>query len=212
MGVPYNFLQELSGVGRTIAPYEFRDSTRYIGTTGISNYLIPEEDSHGFNSSLNLGQKRNGSNVNVFNYSSLESLSNTATPVETGYVRLSFPKSNLGKGPLETGNISLLFLGKNSFSPLETGSVSISLLQNFTSGIAEYSNLDLFFNYNFQEVVMQEADQKVTMGIFIENINKIYSSLELEVITGEYYASLTMLNEDSSNLSLTIIGGTYQGF
>ena len=43
MGIPYNFLQELSGVGRTIAPPEFDDSSRYIGTIQQFNYFYASE-------------------------------------------------------------------------------------------------------------------------------------------------------------------------
>ena len=73
MGVPYNFLQELSGIGKTTPPFEFDSSSRYIGWNPV-NYFFADESAN-FYSALNLEQRRNGSNELAFSYVNLKSLS-----------------------------------------------------------------------------------------------------------------------------------------
>ena len=210
MGVPYNFLQELSGIRRTTPPSEFDDSTRYIGTISQANYFFADE-SESFYSTLNLGQKRNGTNELIFNQTNLDALYSRRDSLETGYVSLSFPKNAFSKGAPETGNISISSSLAVFLFGLETGHISTSLSQSFTSGVADVSNIDLSFNYDFTESLGEEVKRELTFEAFIKKINKEYSSLDLVLSTGTYEGAILTSKNDYSNLGLIIFTGSYQG-
>ena len=209
MGVPYNFLQELSGVSKTTPPSEFDSSSRYIGWNP-TNYFFADE-SGSFYSTLNLEQKRNGSNELAFSYVNLESLSNRRDLLETGNIILKFSKNSFSKGPLETGSISISpSLAVFSF-PLETGHIFVSLLSSFTSGINEVCSGGVTFDYNFIESFAEVASGELAFDVFIKKINKEYSSLDLVLSTGTYEGSVSISKNDYSNLGLIIFTGSYQG-
>ena len=209
MGVPYNFLQELSGVSKTTPPSEFDSSSRYIGWNP-TNYFFADE-SGSFYSTLNLEQKRNGSNELAFSYVNLESLSNRRDLLETGNIILKFSKNSFSKGPLETGSISISpSLAVFSF-PLETGHILVSLLSSFTSGINEVCSGGVTFGYNFIESFAEVASGELAFDVFIKKINKEYSSLDLVLSTGTYDGSVSISKNDYSNLNLIIFTGSYQG-
>ena len=133
MGVPYNFLQELSGAGSSIAPSEFDGSNRYIGSIQQAN-LFFQSDSGILSSTLNLYEKSNVSNERVLNSFTLD-LSNTEIPNENSFIRLSLQNANLSLTPFETGTLSLSASGRNTLGPLETGSVYVSLSFNSVPGV-----------------------------------------------------------------------------
>jgi len=208
MGVPYNFLQELSGIGKTTPPFEFDSSSRYIGWNP-TNYFFADESAN-FYSALNLEQKRNANEL-VFSYVNLKSLSSRRDTQETGNIILKFSKNSFSKGPLETGSISISpSLAVFSF-PLETGHIFVSLLSSFTSGINDVCSGGVAFDYNFVESLTEEASGELAFDVFIKKINKEYSSLGLVLSTGIYEGSLFISKNDYSNLNLIIFTGSYQG-
>ena len=211
MGVPYNFLQELSGVGRTIAPYEFNSSSRYVGTASQLNYFYGSESGDAY-ATLNLQQKRNASNEKVFTYSYLENLSNQRVITESGYVGLSFPREFFKNNPLETGRISLAISGRQLRYPAETGFISLSFSPSFLSGFNELSNVNVSFNYNLTECLREEATGELNLEVFIKKINKEYFGLGLVLSTGAYEGIKFVEKSDKSNLGLVMLTGTYQGF
>ena len=210
MGVPYNFLQELSGAGRSIAPLEFNNSERYIGTASQLDYIFAYE-SGSFYSTLNLEQKRNASNEKTFTYSSLENLSNQTTITESGYIDLSFSRKALNNNPLETGRISLNISGRQLFCQKETGFISLSFSPNFASGFNQLSDIGLSIDYNFAECLREEASGEFDLEVFIKKVNKEYFSLGLVLSTGIYNGAASIDKGDQSNLGLIMLTGTYQG-
>lgn len=213
MGVPYNFLQELSGVRKTIAPYEFNNSVRYIGTASQLNYFYGSESGDTY-ATLNLQQKRNASNEKTFTYSYLENLSNQRAITESGYIGLSFSRTALKYNPLETGSISLAISGRQVRYPQETGLISLSLSPSFQSGFNELSHVNVSFNYNLTECLREETTGELNLEVFIKKINQEHFSLGLVLSTGAYEGVTFVFvdKNDKSNLGLIILTGTYQGF
>lgn len=210
MGVPYNFLQELSGAGRSIAPSEFDDSSRYIGTIQQDNFFFGSESGVLY-ATLNLYEKSNVSNERVLNSFTLDPLSNTNIPTETGFVRLNLHNPNLSRIPLETGIVSLSVSGKNTFLPLETGSIYVSLSPNFASGISDPYDLNINFNYDFSGIIKDDFSGALSLELFIKSILKDNSSLEFILNTGEYKGIPSMSQIDYGNLNLIIFTGSYSG-
>ena len=223
MGVPYNFLQELSGAGRSIAPSEFDESDRYVGTISQANLFFASESfvlgaslgsfgSGNLHSSLsNLYEKSNISNERFLNSFTLDALSNTNIPTETGFVRLNLHNPNLSRIPLETGIVSLSASGRNTLFPLETGSIYVSFSPNFASGISDPYDLNINFNYDFSEVIKDDFSNALSSELFIKSILRDNSSLEFILNTGEYKGMPSMNQVDYGNLSLIIFTGSYSG-
>ena len=210
MGVPYNFLQELSGAGRFIAPSEFDDSSRYIGTIQQDNFFFASE-SGALISTLNLYEKGNVSNERVLNSFTLDPLSNTKIPNETGFVRLNLQNLNLSSIPLETGSMSLSASGRSFLFPLETGSIHVSLSSNFTSGINDHYDLNINFNYGFSGVIRDDFSNTLSLELFIKSILRDNPSLAFVLSTGEYKGGASMNQIDYGNLNLVIFTGSYSG-
>ena len=211
MGVPYNFLQELSGAGRSIAPSEFDDSSRYIGTIQQDNFFFGNESGVLY-ATLNLYGKGNVSNERFLNSFTLDALSNTNIPTETGFVRLNLHNPNLSRIPLETGIVSSSVSGKNTLFPLETGSVYVSFSPNFMSGINDPYDLNINFNYDVSGVIMDDFSNTLSLGeLFIKSILRDNSSLEFILNTGEYKGIPSMSQIDYGNLNLIIFTGSYSG-
>jgi len=210
MGVPYNFLQELSGAGRSIAPSEFDDSSRYIGTIQQENFFFGNESGVLY-ATLNLYEKGNVSNERFLNSFTLDALSNTNIPTETGFVRLNLHNLNLSRITLETGSVSLSASGRSSLFPLETGSIHVSLSSNFISGISDPYDLNINFNYDFSEIIKDDFSGALSLGLFIKSILKDNSSLEFILNTGEYKGIPSMSQIDYGNLNLIIFTGSYSG-
>ena len=210
MGVPYNFLQELSGAGKFIAPSEFDDSSRYIGTIQQDNFFFGNESGILY-ATLNLYEKGNVSNERVLNSFTLDPLSSTKIPTETGFVRLSLQNPNLSRIPLETGSVSLSASGRNTLFPLETGSIYVSFSPNFVSGINDPYDLNINFNYDVSGVIMDDFSNTLSLELFIKSILRDNSSLELVLNTGEYRGGYSMEQLDYGNLNLIIFTGSYSG-
>jgi hypothetical protein len=210
MGVPYNFLQELSGAGRSIAPSEFDDSSRYIGTIQQDNFFFGNESGVLY-ATLNLYEKGNVSNERFLNSFTLDALSNTKIPNETGFVRLSLQNPNLSRIPLETGSVSLSASGRSSLFPLETGSIHVSLSSNFISGINDPYDLNINFNYGFSGVIKDDFSNTLSLELFIKSILRDNPSLAFVLSTGEYKGGASMNQIDYGNLNLVIFTGSYSG-
>lgn len=210
MGVPYNFLQELSGAGSFVAPLEFDDSNRYIGTIQQQNFFIADE-SGTFSSTLNLYEKRSVSNERAFSSFTLNPLSNTSIPTETGFVRLNLKSFNLYGIPLETGSVSLSASGRSALFPLETGSVHVSFSPNFVSGINDPYDLNINFNYGFSGVIKDDFYNALSLELFVKSILRDNPSLEFILNTGEYKGSYSMEQLNYGNLNLVIFTGSYSG-
>ena len=223
MGVPYNFLQELSGAGSSIAPSEFDESDRYIGTISQANLFFASESfvlgaslgsfgSGNLHSSLsNLYEKSNISNQRVLSSFTLNPLSNTIIPSETGFVRLNLQNPNLSRIPLETGSVSSSVSGKNTLFPLETGSVYVSFSPNFVSGINDPYDLNINFNYDFSGVIKDSFSNTLSLELFIKSILRDNPSLAFVLSTGEYKGGSSMNQIDYGNLNLIIFTGSYSG-
>ena len=223
MGVPYNFLQELSGAGSSIAPSEFDESDRYIGTISQANLFFASESfvlgaslgsfgSGNLHSSLsNLYEKSNISNQRVLSSFTLNPLSNTIIPSETGFVRLNLQNPNLSRIPLETGSVSSSVSGKNTLFPLETGSVYVSFSPNFVSGINDPYDLNINFNYDFSGVIKDGFSNTLSLELFIKSILRDNPSLAFVLSTGEYKGGSSMNQIDYGNLNLIIFTGSYSG-
>lgn len=211
MGVPYNFLQELSGAGRSIAPSEFDNSDRYIGTIQQDN-LFPGDDSGVLNSTLNnLYEKSNASNERILNSFTLDPLSNKEIPNENVFIRLNFQNSNLSRAALETGIVSLSVSGRNTLFPLETGSVYVSFSPNFVSGIYEPYDLNVNFNYDVSGVIKDDFSNALSLELFIKSILRDNSSVEFVLNTGEYKGVDSIEKIDYGNLNFIIFTGSYSG-
>ena len=223
MGVPYNFLQELSGAGRSIAPSEFDESDRYIGTIAQDNLFFASESfvlgaslgsfgSGNLHSSLsNLYEKSNISNERVLNSFTLDPLSNTRIATETGFARLNLHNLNLSRILLETGIVSLSASGRNTLFPLETGSIYVSFSPDFASGISDPYDLNINFNYDFSEVIKDDFSGALSLELFIKSILRDNYSLEFVLNTGEYEGIPSMSQVDYGNLNLIIFTGSYSG-
>mgnify|MGYP003350096688 CR=1 FL=1 len=209
MGIPYNFLQELSGVGRTIAPPEFDDSSRYIGTIQQFNYFYASE-SGTLTLNLNSFEKGNVSNERMINSVDLNNFLYQRMPTETGSLKLTI-KDSFFQTNLETGNLSSSLSGISTHFPLETGIISINFYPNFISGINEYYDLNFNFASNFSEINRDDGSIFLTLESFIKKIQKEYSSLELILNTGEYRGGSLLEQNDYGDLELIIYTGSYAG-
>ena len=210
MGVPYNFLQELSGAGSSIAPSEFDGSNRYIGSIQQAN-LFFQSDSGILSSTLNLYEKSNVSNERVLNSFTLD-LSNTEIPNENSFIRLSLQNANLSLTPFETGTLSLSASGRNTLGPLETGSVYVSLSFNSVSGVILVPyDLNINFNYDVSGVIKDDFSNTLSFDLFMKSILRDNSSLEFVLNSGEYRGGPSMEQLDYGNLNLTILTGSYSG-
>jgi len=210
MGVPYNFLQELSGAGGSIAPSEFDGSNRYVGTIHQTNFF-PTDDSGVLRSTLNLFEKSNASNERILNSFTLDPLSNKEIPNENVFIRLNFQNSNLSRAALETGIVSLSVSGRNTLFPLETGSVYVSFSPNFVSGIYEPYDLNVNFNYDVSGVIKDDFSNALSLELFIKSILRDNSSVEFVLNTGEYKGGDSIEKIDYGNLNLIIFTGSYSG-
>lgn len=210
MGVPYNFLQELSGAGRTVSPSEFDDSLRYIGGENKDNVYIPKEIEKGSLSvSLNSYQKRAATEL-ALNSLDLNGLFDVKlVPKETGFIGLSFLRNKITKECFDTGNLSLSISNSLIHFPLETGSVFLGLALSFDSGVSNAYNLDLNFNPVFSGVIEDSPSGALTLEAFVKYVNKANSSLQFELNTGNYNGGALMSQIDYGNLSLIFSTGSY---
>lgn len=209
MAVPYNFLQELSGVGIALSPSEFDNSIRFIGNAQQQNYFFANEQKNysvSFKNTLNKFPRDisfnslsfDNSLVNNFsdkkNYSTSFNSFNRLNPSETGSYLLTFSSGETVSQTTETGIVSL--------------GIGFSFIEPFQA--KDTGDFNIYFSdINFSGVTLETGSCQVILESFIKGVNKIYNSIDIVILTGKYTSYL--VEKDYSNLDFFIYTGSYQG-
>lgn len=209
MAVPYNFLQELSGVGIALSPSEFNNSIRFVGDPQQQNYFFANEKKNysvSFKNTLNKFSRDislnslsfDNSLVNNFsdkkNYSTSFNSFNRLNPSETGSYLLSFSSGEIVSQTLETGIVSL--------------DIGFSFIEPFQA--KDTGDFNIYFSdINFSGVTLETGSYQVILESFIKGVNKIYNSIDIVIFTGKYASHF--VEKDYSNLDFFIYTGSYQG-
>ena len=209
MAVPYNFLQELSGVGIALSPSEFDNSIRFIGNAQQQNYFFANEQKNysvSFKNTLNKFPRDISFNslsfdntlVNNFsdkkNYSTSFNSFNRLNPSETGSYLLTFSSGETVSQTTETGIVSL--------------GIGFSFIEPFQA--KDTGDFNIYFSdINFSGVTLETGSCQVILESFIKGVNKIYNSIDIVILTGKYTSYI--VQKDYSNLDFFIYTGSYQG-
>ena len=209
MAVPYNFLQELSGVGIALSPSEFDNSIRFIGNAQQQNYFFANEQKNysvSFKNTLNKFPRDisfnslsfDNSLVNNFsdkkNYSTSFNSFNRLNPSETGSYLLTFSSGETVSQTTETGIVSL--------------GIGFSFIEPFQA--KDTGDFNIYFSdINFSGVTLETGSCQVILESFIKGVNKIYNSIDIVILTGKYTSYI--VQKDYSNLDFFIYTGSYQG-
>ena len=209
MAVPYNFLQELSGVGIALSPSEFDNSIRFIGNAQQQNYFFANEQKNysvSFKNTLNKFPRDisfnslsfDNSLVNNFsdkkNYSTSFNSFNRLNPSETGSYLLTFSSGETVSQTTVTGIVSL--------------GIGFSFIEPFQA--KDTGDFNIYFSdINFSGVTLETGSCQVILESFIKGVNKIYNSIDIVILTGKYTSYI--VQKDYSNLDFFIYTGSYQG-
>lgn len=208
MAVPYNFLQELSGVGIALSPSEFDNSIRFIGNAQQQNYFFANEQKNysvSFKNTLNKFPRDISFNSLSFDNSLVNNFSDKKN-YSTSFN--SFNRLN----PSETGSYLLSFSSETVSQTTETGIVSLGIGFSFIEPfqVKDTGDFNIYFSdINFSGVTLETGSCQVILESFIKGVNKIYNSIDIVILTGKYTSYL--VEKDYSNLDFFIYTGSYQG-